>query len=108
MSHGNPDEHAGYNHDKCYATKDPLVVGMSRTLDSLPNPPVMDALLLLLVLESFYLKNQTSFLAKVVATTTTDSVEGNAAVFHRTSYFTNLGKNPSQKSTATRLRNHTV
>ena len=91
MSLGNPDEHAGYNHDKCYATEDPLVVGMSRTLDSLPNPLVMDALPLLLVLESFYLKNQTSFRAKVVATTTTDPVEENAAVFLQTSFFTIRG-----------------
>ena len=91
MSRGNPYERASYNHDRCYATADPLVVDMSRTLDSLPNPLVMDALPLLLVLESFYLKNQTSFLAKVVATTTTDSVEENAAVFLQTSFFTILG-----------------
>ena len=90
MSHGNPGERASYNHDKCYATKDPLVVDMSRTLDSHPNVLVMDALPLLLVLETFYLKNQTSLLAKVVATTTTDSVEESAAALLQTHYFTVL------------------
>ena len=65
---------------------------MSHTLDSLPNPLVMDALLLPLALGSLYLQNQTSFLAKVVETTTTDSVEEADAVFLRTSYFTSIGK----------------
>ena len=90
MFHGNPGEHASYNHDICYATKDPLVVDMSRTLYSHPNVLAMDDLPLLLVLETFYLKNQTSLLARVVATTTTDSVEESAAALLQTSFFTVL------------------
>ena len=102
MSHGNPDERASYNHDKCYATKDPLVVDMSRTLCSHPNVLAMADLPLLLALETFYLKNQISLLERIlVATTMTDSVEESAAALLQTSYFTVLHElNPSQSCTS--------
>ena len=65
---------------------------MSRTLYSHPNVLAMADLPLLLALETFYLKNQTSLPERVIVTTTTDSVEETAAVFLRTSYFTIIGK----------------
>ena len=90
MSHGNPDERADCNRDICYSTQGPLVVDMSRTRCSHPNVLAMADFPLLLALETFYLKNQTSLPERVIVTTTTDSVEESAAALLQTSFFTVL------------------
>ena len=90
MYHGNPDERADYNRDICHSTQGPLVVDMSRTLYSHLNVLAMAVLPLLIVSETFYLKNQKSLLARVIVPTTADSVEESAAALLQTSFFTIL------------------
>ena len=91
MYHDNPDELADYRLNIYYSTKGPPVVDMSRTLCSHLNVLAMADFPLLLALETFYLKNQTSLPERVIVTTTmTDSVEESAAALLQTSYFTIL------------------